>query len=73
MKLTTVSTPLPDLRLVNTNGRGAAHLLRVALHHVERSADMRREVDLVDHQQVGARDAGPPFEGILSPAATSIT
>src|SRR5947208_6274836 len=37
----------------------AAHLLRVARHHLERSADHRREVDLVDHQQVRLGDARP--------------
>ena len=30
----------------------AAHLPRVAVHHLERGADHRREVDLVDHQQI---------------------
>ena len=32
--------------------------LRVALHDAEVGADERREVDLVDHEEVGARDAG---------------
>ena len=36
----------------------AAHAPGVALHHVEAGADVRREIDLVDHQQVRARDAG---------------
>ena len=33
--------------------------LRVAAHHREVGADQRRQVGLVDHQQVGAGDAGP--------------
>src|SRR5688572_28087347 len=37
----------------------AAHPLRIALHDFERRADHRREVDLVDHQQVGLGDARP--------------
>jgi hypothetical protein len=51
----------------------ATHPARIAVHDFERGADHRREVDLVDHQQVGLGDAGPPLRGILSPAATSIT
>src|SRR4051812_39726785 len=38
-----------------------AHLLRVAVHHLKRRADHRREVDLVDDQQIALRDAGPAF------------
>src|SRR4051812_35968824 len=30
----------------------AAHLVRITVHHLEAGADMRREVDLVDHQKV---------------------
>ena len=51
----------------------APHPSRVAIHHLERCADHRRKVNLVDHEQVGFGDAGPPLRGILSPAATSIT
>src|SRR5262245_27893983 len=36
----------------------AAHRLRVARHDVEAGADVRRQIDLVDHQQVRAGDAG---------------
>ena len=39
----------------------AAHALGVALHDRERGADVRREIDLVDHEQVGARDARAAF------------
>src|SRR5262245_17430010 len=35
----------------------AAHEARVALHDAEVGADVRRQIDLVDHQQVRARDA----------------
>ena len=35
------------------------HAPGVALHHAEVGADVGREVDLVDHEQVRARDAGP--------------
>jgi len=37
----------------------AAHPLGVAPHHAEVGADGRREVDLVDDEQVGLRDARP--------------
>ena len=59
MKAAISATPLFSLRLENRNGRGAAHPARIAVHDVEVGADQRREVDLVDHQQVGAGDAGP--------------
>src|SRR5712671_2253704 len=35
-----------------------AHAARIAVHHLERSADHRREVDLVDDQQNALGDAG---------------
>ena len=34
------------------------HPLGVALHHFERGADVGREVDLVDDEEIGAGDAG---------------
>src|SRR5262249_21696156 len=37
----------------------AAHPPRVLVHFLERGADMGRQVDLVDDQEVRARDAGP--------------
>src|ERR1041384_2536569 len=37
----------------------AAHRLRVARHHAEVRADVRREIDLVDDEEVRARDARP--------------
>src|SRR5215475_12793264 len=39
----------------------AAHQPRVARHDVEARADMRGEVDLVDHEEIRARDAGTPL------------
>ena len=35
----------------------APHALGVAFHECERGADMGRQIDLVDHQEVGAGDA----------------
>ena len=43
----------------------AAHALRLALHGFQRGADIRREIDLVDHQKVGAGDAGAALGGNL--------
>ena len=42
---------------------GAAHPATIAIHHFERSANVRRKVDLVDHQQIGPYDARPAFAG----------
>ena len=50
--------PWPARMLVNTNGRSPRNAPRVALHHGEIGADQRREVDFVDHQEVGAGDPG---------------
>src|SRR5205823_2947090 len=36
----------------------AAHRLRVARHDAEVGADVRREIGLVDHEQIRSRDAG---------------
>jgi hypothetical protein len=36
----------------------AAHAARIAVHHLQRGADHRREVDLVDDEQVALGDAG---------------
>src|SRR5260370_39162712 len=45
-------------QIAEYEGPRPAHAPGVALHHIERSADMRRQIDLVDDQEVGARDAG---------------
>src|ERR1041384_2747198 len=42
-----------------------AHLLGVTLHHLKRRSDVGRKIDLVDHQQVGASDAGAALGGDL--------
>ena len=42
----------------------------VSFHHRKVGADVGRQVDLVDHQQIGSGDAG---RVIFSPAATSMT
>src|SRR6185369_5208097 len=39
----------------------ATHLQRVALHDVERGAHHWREIDLVDDQQIRARDSRAAF------------
>ena len=49
---------LPRAQIGHHEGASAPHLLGVALHHFKRGADVRREIDLVDDQQIGARDAG---------------
>src|SRR3974377_282531 len=53
--------PLPGLQVAEDEGPRAAHPARVAVHDLERGADHRREVDLVDHQQVRLDDAGAAF------------
>src|SRR4029077_13891921 len=52
---------LPGLDVGEYERALAAHFPRVALHHLERSADHRREVDLVDDQEVRLHDPGPAF------------
>src|ERR1700682_2277007 len=37
----------------------AAHAACIAVHHLEGRADHRREIDLVDDQQIALGDAGP--------------
>ena len=54
-----VGQALPGLQVGEHERPLAAHPARVAVHHLERRADHRREVDLVDDQQVRARDARP--------------
>src|SRR5271155_5625865 len=50
--------PLPRLHVRKGERPRLAHARGVGRHHFERGADVRGEVDLVDHEQVGARDAG---------------
>jgi hypothetical protein len=64
---------LAGLEVGEHEGALAALGLGVVGHHLERGADQRGEVDLVDDQQVRLGDAGAALAGIFSPAATSIT
>ena len=59
MKSGDLGDALVLLQIGEDEGPLAAHLARVAVHHLEVGADQRREIDLVDDQQVGAGDAGP--------------
>ena len=52
---------------------GSAHPLRVRFHDRQVRPHQRREVGLVDDQQVRPGDPRPPLRGIFSPPATSIT
>ena len=56
MKRAIVSTPSPARRLLNTKGR-----VPRSLHDRERGADVGREIDFVDHEQVGTRDPRTTF------------
>ena len=49
--------PAPDAQIAEDKRSCAAHALGVALHHLERRPDIRRKVDLVNDQEIGARDA----------------
>ena len=57
MKRAISSTPLPGAQIGEDEGPRAAHALGLALHGFQRRADIGREIDLVDHQKVGAGDA----------------
>ena len=52
----------------STVGRPSPHRLGVPAHHLEVGPDQRGQVDLVDHQQVGAGDAGAALARHLVPA-----
>src|SRR5258708_23069380 len=45
----------------------AAHAARIAVHHFQRGADHRREIDLVDHQQIVLGDARAALAPALVP------
>src|SRR5437868_11142642 len=57
--------PLALLQIGHHERPLAPHPLRVGLHLLQRRTDMRREVDLVDHQQIRAGDARPALGGNL--------
>src|SRR3546814_11898759 len=48
-------------------GAVAAHLLRVAVHHLEARTDKGRQIDLVDHKHVRTGYAGPTLARDLVP------
>ena len=48
----------PILQICKNKWTGATHAAGVTIHHLERRAHMRGKIDLIDDQQVGARDAG---------------
>jgi hypothetical protein len=50
-----------------------AHRTSIPVHDRWVGPHMWGQVDLVDHQQIGVGDAGPPLPGDLSPSATSMT
>src|SRR5215510_9156041 len=52
---------LARAQIAEHEGTRSAHALGVALHDRERSADVGREIDFVDHEQVGTRDARAAF------------
>src|SRR5258706_4782137 len=56
-----VGEPLSRLEVREHERPLAAHPARVAVHDLERRPDHRREVDLVDHQQVALGDARAAF------------
>src|SRR5215468_4467254 len=47
--------PRSDLEIRERERCVAAHPARIAFHHLERRADVRGEVGLVDDEQIGAR------------------
>ena len=57
-KSATAPTPSPLRMQVKTKGRSPRMLAGVAVHHLQRRADVRRQVGLVDDEQVGPGDAG---------------
>jgi hypothetical protein len=68
-----VIEPVADFKLVKTKGR-SPHIRRACRFITSsEAADHRRQVDLVDDEQIRFGDAGPSLRGIPSPAATSMT
>jgi hypothetical protein len=65
--------PVADFQIGEHERALASHFSRIALHHLQAGADEGREVDLFDHQQVGAGDAEAALARILPPAKTSMT
>src|SRR5882724_560905 len=57
--------PVPEIG--EDKGPVSSHALGVPLHHAEVGADIGREVDFVDHEKVGACDAGAALARDLLP------
>src|SRR5690242_3266379 len=73
MNFTTVSTPLPVFRLVKQNGRcPRIFLASRSMTSSEAPTCGARSTLLITSRSERVMP-GPPFDGILSPAATSIT
>jgi len=64
---------VPALQVRKTKRSLSAHSQRIRLHYFEVCTYERSQIDLVDNEKIGARNAGPALRGIFSPAATSIT
>src|SRR5256885_13694840 len=53
--------PLSYLEIRKEIGQVAPHSLAVPIHHGQIGSDMRREIDLVDHQEIGPGNSGTTF------------
>ena len=51
------------LEIAEEKWPGAPDFLRIAMHRCRVYFDIRREVDLIDDEQVAVRDGGPAFAG----------
>src|SRR4051812_8921734 len=55
--------PLSGLQVRENEGQSAAHTPRIPIHYIERRPYIRREIDLIDHEQPAAADSRPAFPG----------
>src|SRR6266850_8216405 len=53
--------PLSCLEIRKEIGQVAPHSLAVPIHHGQIGSDVRREIDLVDHQEIGSGDSRTTF------------
>jgi len=53
--------PLALFQICHDKGPLTPHALRIGVHLLQRCADMGREVDLVNHEEIGSRNAGAAF------------
>src|ERR1700688_2022288 len=56
-----LGNPVTRLEVGEEEGPRAPHLAGIAVHHAEVGTDVGGEIDLVDDEEVRARDAGPAF------------